>query len=125
MTKVVPNVKRNTLQPIIKENVEQGSTVHTDELPTYSNLGNEGYDHEVVNHGAGEYSRGNVHVNSLEGYWSGFKKSVKGTHVHVSRKHLGKYSSEFEYRYNSRENPEEMFPELISSYPEKPKKEAS
>lgn len=68
MTKVVPDVKRKTLQPIIKENVEQGSTVHTDELPTYNNLGNEGYEHEVVNHGEGEYSRGNVHVNGLEGY---------------------------------------------------------
>ncbi|MDH3972831.1 MAG: IS1595 family transposase [Deltaproteobacteria bacterium] len=122
MTKVVSDVKRVTLQPIIKDNVEEGSTVHTDELLTYSNLSEHGYDHNTVNHGQGEYARGNVHVNGLEGYWSNFKKSVKGTHIHISKKHLSKYSSEFEYRYNSRSNPSQMFPELISTYPKKPKK---
>lgn len=119
MVKVVPNVRRKTLQPIIKENVEENSTVYTDELLSYSNLSEQGYDHDTVNHGQGEYSRGVVHVNGLEGYWSGFKKSVKGTHIHVSKKHLGKYSNEFEYRYNSRLNPEGMFPELVSSFPKK------
>lgn len=121
MTKVVPNVRRHTLQPIIKENIEHGSTLHTDELPSYRDLKNHGFKHDTVNHGAGEYVRGNVHVNGLEGYWSNFKKSIKGTHIHVSRKHLGKYSKEFEYRYNSRSNPSSMFPEMISTYPKKPK----
>jgi transposase-like protein len=119
MTKVVPDVKRKTLQPIIKENVEQGSTVHTDELSSYNNLSSQGYKHETVNHGTGEYARGSVHVNSIEGYWSNLKKSISGTHVHVSKKHLGKYSNEFEYRYNSRQNPSQMFPELISTFPKK------
>ncbi len=122
MTKVVSNVKRNTLQPIIKENVEQGSTIHTDELRTYSTLGHQGFKHQTVNHGAGEYVNGNCHVNGLEGYWSNFKKSVKGTHIHVSKKHLSKYSGEFEYRYNSRSNPSRMFPELISTFPKIKKK---
>ncbi len=122
MTKIIPNVRKKTLHPIIEENIKQGSTIHTDELPSYSKLEEKGYDHQVVNHRYGEYSRGNCHVNGLEGYWSWLKKSINSTHVHVSKKHLDKYTSEFEYRYNSRENPEEMFPELISSYPEKPKK---
>lgn len=122
MTKVVENVKRSTLQPIIKENVEEGSTVHTDELTSYKTLGKEGYEHKTVNHGRGEYVRDDIHVNSLEGYWSNFKKSLKGTHIHVSKQHLEKYAGEFEYRYNSRLNPAQMFPELISIFPEKPKK---
>ncbi len=122
MTKVVPNVKRHTLQPIIKENIEQGSTVHTDELRSYSNLSEQGFKHQTVNHGRGEYVRGNSHVNGLEGYWSNFKKSIKGTHIHISRTHLSKYSREFEYRYNARLNPSRMFPELISTFPKIPKK---
>ena len=64
MTKVVPNVKKRTLQPIIRENVEEGSTVHTDELRSYSGLGKDGYQHNTVNHGAGEYVDGDSHVNS-------------------------------------------------------------
>ncbi len=119
MTKVVPNVKRKTLQPIIKDNIEKGSTVHTDELPSYSTLSDCGYKHQTVNHGAGEYVRDNVHVNGLEGYWSNLKKSISGTHVHVSKRHLSKYSNEFEYRYNSRQHPSQMFPELISTFPKK------
>ena len=121
MTKVEPNVKRSTLQSLIKENVEQGSTIHTDELLSYSELGEHGFDHHTVNHGSGEYVRGITHVNGLKDYWSNFKKSIKGTHIHVSRKHFGKYSGEFEYRYNSRSNPSSMFPEMISVYPKKPK----
>ena len=50
MTKIVPNVKKVTLHTVIKENVEPGSTIHTDELPSYSNLEDEGYNHQVVNH---------------------------------------------------------------------------
>jgi len=122
MTKIVPNVQRKTLQPIIKENVKEGSVVHTDELPSYRTLGSNGYKHEMVNHGAGEYSRGNVHVNGLEGFWKNLKSGIKGTHIHVSGKHLKKYASEFEYRYNSRKNPSQMFPELLSTFPKKQKK---
>lgn len=122
ITEVVPDVKRKTLEPIIKENVEEGSTVHTDELRTYNNLEDHGYDHDSVNHGSGEYVRDDVHINGLEGYWSNFKKSIKGTHMQISKKHLGKYAEEFEYRYNSRKNPSQMFPELISTFPKKQKK---
>ncbi len=118
MTKVVPDAKTKTIEPEILENVEAGSTVHTDEWHAYKGLSNKGYNHETVQHGAGEYARGNIHVNSLEGYWSRLKESIHGTHIHVSGKHLEKYTKEFEYRYNSRKNPEKMFPELISSYPE-------
>lgn len=87
---VVPDVRRVTLEPIIVENVAEGSTVSTDELATYGRLAGRGYRHGVVGHGAGEFVHGTYHVNSLEGFWSQLKWSIRGTHVAVSAKHLSK-----------------------------------
>lgn len=116
MTKVVPNSKRKTLQPLIKENIENGSTVNTDEWLAYRNLGEQGYNHKMVNHAEKEYVNGDCHVNSLEGYWAQLKRSIRGTHVHVSKKHLHKYLVEFEYRYNMRSNPSLMFDRLVLAF---------
>ncbi len=65
MTRVVPNVRRKTLLPIVRENVEPGSTIYSDELKSYATLAGAGYRHSSVNHGAGEYVRGPCHVNSV------------------------------------------------------------
>jgi transposase len=116
MTRVVPNVRRKTLQPIIDTHIVKGSEVHTDELPTYKTLNKQGYTHETIAHGIGEYVRGPVHVNGIEGFWSQIKRSIKGTHVHVSQKHLSKYLAEFEFRYNMRKTPALMFPALLHSF---------
>lgn len=116
MTKVIPNVKGKTLKPIIKDNVETETEIQTDELPSYRGLDNQGYEHNTVNHGSGEYVNGDTHVNSVEGFWGHLKKGISSTHIHVSGKHLGKYAKEFEYRYNSRKNPAGMFPELLKSF---------
>ena len=115
MTKVVPNVRKRTLQPIIAENVEPGSTLHTDELGSYKGIDRAGYRHATVNHGLGEYVSGDSHVNGLEGFWARLKLAIRGTHVHVSRKHLPKYVKEFEYRYNRRKRPDAMFGDLVAS----------
>src|SRR3990167_7907795 len=112
----VPNVKRSTVAPIIMKNVQRGSTVSTDEFPAYFTLAKWGYTHGQVQHGAKQYVSGIHHVNSLEGYWSRLKCSIKGTHVHVSPQHLWKYVAEFSYRYNMRkEEPGAMFPDLVSA----------
>ncbi|MCH9011437.1 MAG: IS1595 family transposase [Proteobacteria bacterium] len=111
----VPNVRRKTLQPIIYNNVIRGSTVSTDELKSYARLRTAPYKHGTVNHSAHEWVKGIHHVNSIEGYWSRLKNSIKGTHVHVSSKHLWKYVSEFSYRYNMRKQPALMFHHLIAS----------
>lgn len=112
----VPNVKRATLEPLIAKNVQRGSTISTDEFSAYANLRKFGYRHQKVSHSAKEYARGDVHVNTLEGYWSQLKRSIRGTHVHVSGKHLWKYVSEFSYRYNMREHDHgTMFRDLLSS----------
>ena len=115
MTKVVPDVRKRTLQPIIAENVEPGSIVHTDELKSYSGLDKAGYEHQRVNHSAGEYVRGDSHVNSMEGFWARLKLSIRGTHVHVSAKHLQKYAKEFEFRYNRRKRAASMFDDLVEN----------
>ena len=115
MANVVPDVKRRTLEPIIRENVEPGSTVHTDELRSYLSLERAGYEHETVNHGAGEYVREDCHVNAVEGFWARLKLSIRGTHVHVSGKHLEKYVKEFEYRYNRRNRIASMFSDLVAN----------
>ena len=116
MAKVVPNVRKQTLQRIIEDNVASDATVITDELRSYLSLGRSGYTHETVNHSAGEYVRGNVHTNGIEGFWARLKLSIRGTHVHVSPKHLEKYVKEFEYRYNRRKNPGRIFDELVATF---------
>ena len=116
MANVVPNVRMKTLQPIIEENVVAGSTVHTDELKSYNGLSKAGFEHETVNHGAGEYVDGDCHVNGIEGFWARLKLSIRGTHVHVSQKHLQKYVKEFEFRHNMRRHPDQMFDRLLASF---------
>ena len=68
MAQVVPNVSKRTLWPIITENIEPGSTVHTDEFGTHRGLDRAGYRHETVSHKLGEYVNGDSHVNGLEGF---------------------------------------------------------
>ena len=113
MTKVVPDVRGKTLKPIIGENVQAGSTVHTDELRSYNGLSKAGYEHRKVNHSAGEYVLNGSHVNNLEGHWSLFKRSVRGTHVHISRKHMPKYLAEFDFRHNLKSMPDRLFHVLM------------
>jgi transposase-like protein len=110
----VPNARQTTLEPVILTNVVRGSTVSSDEHGAYKDLGNSGYRHGAVNHKADEFVRGIHHTNSIEGYWSQFKRSVRGTHIHISSKHMWKYVAEFSYRYNMRKRPTQMFAGLIS-----------
>ncbi len=83
MTKVVDDTKGKTLKGHIADNVEEGSTVHTDEYRPYSGLDKMGYEHKKCNHGAKEYSIDGSHVNTLEGFWSRLKQSIGGTHTRI------------------------------------------
>lgn len=116
MTYVVSNVRRKTLHPLIEANVLAGSSIHSDELKSYATINAKGYTHETVNHGSGEYVRGRCHVNGMEGFWSQFKRSVVGTHIHISSKHMEKYLGEFEFRYNMRQMPDLMFNRLLAAF---------
>lgn len=116
MTRVVRDVRMATMERIILEKIKRGSEVSTDELGAYNRLLWLGYRHATVRHMAKEYVRGTTHVNSLEGFWSMIKRAIRGTHVHVSPKHLPKYLGEFEFRYNLRKHPEIMFARLLLSF---------
>jgi transposase len=87
--------------------------VSTDELKSYAKLARHGYTHGAVNHGAEEWVKDIHHTQGIEGFWSILKRSIRGTHVHVSRKHLAKYLAEFEFRWNLRDDPASMFPLLL------------
>jgi transposase len=111
----VPDAYMNTLDPIIRENVVLGSQISTDEHKSYGRL-SEGYNHQTVVHSKKEYVRGDVHTNTLEGHWSHFKRAVKGTHVHISGKHMWKYIGEFSYRRNNRLSHSLMFSRLVDAF---------
>ena len=99
--KVVPNVKRETLQNEILKTVVPGAKVYTDQAVVYTNL-QQTYIHETVNH-AVEYVRGNVHTNGLESFWSLTKRNLKGTYVAVEPFHLDRYLAEQVFRFNHRQ----------------------
>lgn len=116
MAKVVPNARQRTLEPHIVRNIEKGSTISTDEFGVYHRLSRIGFKHGTVNHGNEKWVDGIHHTNGIEGFWSQIKRSIRGTHVHVSAKYLQKYLGEFEYRYNLRHLPHVMFWNLVDSF---------
>src|SRR5579862_9536781 len=104
--KVVSDVKRETLQYEILNQVEFGAKLYTDKAVAYDELASL-YVHDVVNH-AMEYVRGRVHTNGLENFWSLLKRGLHGTYVAVEPFHLSRYVDEQVFRYNNRgtkENP--------------------
>lgn len=111
----VEDVRRTTLMPHIKATIAEGSRVSTDELKSYNALADEGYLHDSVHHAAKQFVKGDTHTQSIEGFWSRLKVSISGTHVWVSKKHLGKYVDEFAFRYNNRNMPDEMFNSVLSA----------
>lgn len=90
------------LLPIIKANVAPGTSVMTDEAGQYAHLGKHFTEHHFVSHGAGEYGRGLVHTNTVEGFYSVFKRGMKGVYQHCNERHLHRYVAEFDFRYNTR-----------------------
>ncbi len=95
-------MKTRTVGPIVRGNVKIGSTLMTDEFKIYPRIAGQDYSHEVVNHAAKEYVRGETHTNTIGGFWSHLKRGIKGIYIQVCRKHLNKYCKEFEFRYNTR-----------------------
>ena len=92
---------------------EEGSRVHTDKGKAYGDLDIHGFQHERVDHSKKEYVRGDVHTNTIEGFWGALKRGINGTYVWVSAKHLQKYLWEFEFRHNLRREPWLMFQLLL------------
>ena len=99
---VVPETHRLALRTFVRENVEQGATLYTDEAAAYK--GEWGNDHQAVKHSVGEYVRGMASTNGVESFWSMLKRAHKGTFHKISPKHLNRYVQEFAGKHNFRES---------------------
>jgi transposase-like protein len=98
----VNDVNSATLRPILKAQVAADSWLMTDESAVYRSIGKEFGQHFTVEHGIGEYVRGGAHTNTIEGYFSIFKRGMTGVYQHCSSRHLKRYLAEFDFRYNQR-----------------------
>jgi transposase-like protein len=96
----IANADGGTIKNEIHRRVELGSTIHTDEAAVYGNLGGLFFDHDTINHGAGEFVRGNVTTNGIESVFAVLKRGLIGVYHHASPKHLGRYVDEFAFRLN-------------------------
>ena len=115
VTGVIADVKTMSIKPVVLDTIEPGTKISTDELPSYNLLVKYGYDHESVNHNKNEWVRGEHHTNNLESFWKLFKTSVRSTHIHVSKKHMNRYLSEFSFRSNHRERGNLMFDLVVAA----------
>jgi len=95
------------------QNIEKDSTLYTDELAVYNYAWDWGYNHDVINHRRWEYVRGDVHTNTIEGFWSQLKRSIDGTHHQVSRRYLPLYAAEQAWRYSRRRSTRPMLLSLL------------
>lgn len=100
-TWLTPNTKTSTTLPIITATIERGSKVYTDGFKGYRKLSRLGYTHDFVDHNAGEYVRGEVHTQTLDGYW-GLLKNFLAAKGGVQRRFLCRFVGEHQWRYNFR-----------------------
>ncbi|MBB6428466.1 IS1595 family transposase [Algisphaera agarilytica] len=100
--RVLPDVKAHNLKAACDELIDKSAKLMTDEAMAYRTIGKAYAGHETVTHGRGEYVRGDVTTNTIEGFWSLLKRGVYGTFHNVSRAHLQRYVDELEFRYNHR-----------------------
>jgi transposase-like protein len=98
----VPVATKYEVTKIVRENIARESRLHTDESNLYFGSSEHFASHETVRHTAYEYVRGDVTTNTVEGYFSIFKRGMRGVYQHCSEKHLHRYLAEFEFRYNNR-----------------------
>jgi transposase-like protein len=97
-----PQINKLTINQIISRNLLPDTCLHTDESRLYNDVLQMVDQHETVNHRNLEYVRGETHTNTVEGYFSIFKRGMKGIYQHCSEKHLQRYLSEFDFRYSNR-----------------------
>ena len=99
----INTTKAREIGPVVNRNVARESQLMTDEAGQYRQIGKAFADHGWVTHSVGQYVDGPVHTNTVEGYFSIFKRGMKGVYQHCSEKHLHRYLAEYDFRYNNRE----------------------
>jgi transposase len=102
----------DTIRPVVLDNVAEGSQIITDGFKAYMTL-EKTFKHEIINHAADEWGNGIFHTNTVEGFFSHLKRTIKGTHLHVSVKHLPKYANECAFRYVHRKEGQGMFKSIL------------
>jgi hypothetical protein len=90
------------IAPILRANLSREAKLMTDEHSSYKEVGRDFASHDTVNHSRDEYVRGDAYTNTVEGYYSIFKRGMKGVYQHCAEKHLHRYLSEFDFRYSNR-----------------------
>jgi hypothetical protein len=98
----VPRADLETVTKIVNENVAREATLYTDESKLYGRADQHVAEHETVTHSRKEYARGEVHTNTVEGFFSIFKRGMRGVYQHCAEKNLHRYLAEFDFRYNTR-----------------------
>jgi transposase-like protein len=98
----VADVTAKSLKPILVDAIAKDTNLRTDQSPVYTEIGTSFASHATVNHSIKEYVRGDAHTNTVEGYFSIFKRGIYGVYHHVSEQHLKRYLCEFDFRYNER-----------------------
>ena len=106
---VAADVKSDTLRGLIKEHVLPRTMVFTDDFKSYNGLGARGYTHQRINHSEKVYVNGDVHTNTIEGFWSLIKRGIGGVYHNVGRHYLQTYLNEYSFRYNRRFDVQPMF----------------
>lgn len=99
-TLTMTGINTHSIAATIPVHVEAGASIHTDEHPAYLGLRGLPFQHETVNHSAGEYVRCGVSTNSIESVWAVMRRGLHGTYHHASKKHLHRYVDEFTFRLN-------------------------
>jgi transposase len=110
---VVDNVGSGNIYSIITGNVEKGSKLITDGFNSYKWVGKQ-YDHVPVKHNNDRITQGAKHTNTVEGFFSHLKRTISGTHIHVSPQHLQKYANECSFRYSHRGQGQQMFHTILA-----------
>ena len=112
-TQVIPSATKDVVEPIIKARVTPPSKINTDTASLYTHLKKD-YVHDTVNHKDREWVWKDCHVQNIESYWNQVKRTIKGTHIHVSAKHLQKYLDEITFRWEHRDQQDTMFETILS-----------
>ena len=118
---VTPDAKAKTVLPIMYERILPESVVYTDDYPIYDKLSQHpnGYVHRRIQHAQRVYVMGDIHTNTIEGFWSLVKRGIGGVYHSVSKKYLQTYLNEYSFRYNRRVANQPMFTSLLTQVVEK------
>ncbi len=110
----IPNTGRWTILKQVKDNIKTDATIYTDQLGAYQQLAKYGYKHSFVNHQETYVIKGtDIHTNSIESFWSIFKRGVTGVYTHISPRYLQHYADEYGFRYGNRKLEDDMFYEML------------